>query len=300
MIVGILEHKSDRFINDVISRLSDIQVEFISTTGESVPMESTYRVVVDRLSFRYPFLRELMKSLSLGGAYVINNPFTSSLTNKFIEIQSGSRLRLPFPKTIILPDKSSQDETENLVSHPLLEQVTEAVGLPCILKPFDGYAWEDVYVVNSIDELREKYHSLYSNRILMAQQMIKYTEYLRVFCINKRDVLIIKWIPKPLGMGHYLHSDTDSLGDGKNTLTKLTIQLNTLLDLDMNVVEWCVDGEGKWWIIDAFNEVPEVISEALPQDYYTWIVDKFAECISEKLYSDTRNRVPFHFNGSVL
>ncbi|HEY98146.1 MAG TPA: hypothetical protein G4O16_08225 [Dehalococcoidia bacterium] len=294
MSVGILEHKSDRFINDVISQLSDIQIEFISTTGESVPMESSYRVIVDRLSFRYPFLRELMKGLSLGGTYVINNPFTSSLTNKFIEIQLGSRLGLPFPRTIILPDRSSQDETESLVSQPLLEQVTDEIGLPCIIKPFDGYAWEDVYVVNSIDELRERYQSLYSSRILMAQQMIKYTDYFRVFCINKRDILIIKWIPKPLAMGHYLHSDTDLLGDAKNTINTMTIQLNTSLDLDMNVVEWCVDGEGKWWIIDAFNEVPEVIPEALPHDYYTWIVNKFAECISEKLSSDIRNRVPFH------
>lgn len=295
MSIGILELKNDRFINDVISRLSDIQVEFISTFGERVPMESTYRVVIDRLSFRYPFLRELMKSLSLGGAYVINNPFTSLSTNKLIEIQLGSRLGLPFPKTIILPDRSSEVETESLVSQPLLEQVVDEIGLPCILKPFDGYAWEDVYVVNSIDELREKYHSLYSYRILLAQQMIEYTEYYRVFCINKRDVLIIKWIPKPLSMGHYLHSDTDSLGDAKNTLTTLTIKLNTLLDLDMNVVEWCVDREGKWWIIDAFNEVPEVIPEAIPHDYYTWIVDKFAGCINEKLHSDIRNRVPFHF-----
>ncbi len=293
MIVGILEFRSDRFINDVVSRLSGTQVEFMSLAGERAPVERAYRVVVDRLSFSYPFLKEIMKSLALNGTYVINNPFAASSTNKFIEIHLGNRLGLPFPKTILLPDQSSADETEGLVSQPSLEQVVEELGLPCILKPFDGYAWEDVHVVRSSEELKETYRSLRSRRILMAQELIRYKEYFRVFCFDKRDVLFIKWIPKPLAMGHYLHYDESIIGDAKYGLTELTIQLNQALDLDVNVVEWCVDEAERWWIIDAFNEVPEVIPEALPPDYYGWVVDRFAACINDKLNSSKRNRIPF-------
>ena len=293
MVIGILESKSDRFMNDVVSQLSGIPVEFMHTIGERVPIERTYQVIVDRLSFRYPFLKEIVKSLSLRGTYVINNPFTASLTNKLVEINLGSRLGLPFPKTIILPDQASADETEGLVSPPSLAQVAEEVGLPCILKPFDGYAWEDVYVVSSMEELGEMYRSLCSRRILMAQQLIRFKEYFRAFCFDKRDVLFIKWIPKPLAMGQYLYYDASILGDARYRLTELTIQLNQALDLDVNVVEWCVDEEGRWWVIDAFNEVPEVISEALPPDYYAWIVSRFADCIRDKLDSGKRNRVPF-------
>ena len=234
-----------------------------------------------------------MKSLSLNGTYIINNPFTASLTNKLIEINLGNRLGLPFPKTIVLPDQSSTDETEGVVSQPSLEQVVEEIGLPCVLKPFDGYAWEDVHVVGSTKELNDIYHSLYSRRILMAQQLIRFKEYFRAFCFDKRDVLFIKWIPKPLSMGHYLYSAAGILGDAERRLTELTVGLNHALDLDVNVVEWCVDEEGKWWVIDAFNEVPEVIPEALPPDYYKWIVGSFAACIRDKLNSGRRNRVPF-------
>jgi hypothetical protein len=294
MVVGILELRSDRFINDVISRLSGTAVEFMCTTGERIPIERSYRVVVDRLSFRYPFLKEIVKSLALRGTYVINNPFAASATNKIIEIDVGSRLGLPFPKTMVLPGQLSTDETEGLVSPPYLEQVAEELGLPCVLKPFDGYAWEDVYVVNSSEELSQMYRSLCSRRILLAQQLIKFKDYFRVFCFDKRDVLFIKWIPKPLAMGQYLYTDTSSIGEMRSWLTELTIKLNQALDLDVNAVEWCTDDKGQWWVIDAFNEVPDVTPEALPPDYYTWIVDRFAAGIRDKLDSGKRNRIPFY------
>jgi len=293
MVVGILESESDRFINDVVSLLDGISVEFIHSDGRKIPIEHRYQVVVDRLSFRFPFLKEIVKAFSLNGTYVINNPFTASLTNKLIEMQVGRPLGLYFPKTIILPDQSSIDETDGVVSQPLLEHVVEEIGLPIILKPFDGYAWEDVYQVNSLEELSKLYRDLSSRRVLMAQQLIRFKEYFRAFCFDKRDVLFIKWIPRPTAMGQYLYSEQDTLGDARYRLTDLTIQLNQALDLDVNTIEWCVDEEGRWWVIDAYNEVPDIIPEAIPAQYYTWIVDKFAACIKDKLNSTRRNRITF-------
>jgi hypothetical protein len=292
-VVGILESRNDRFINDVVSQLRDIPVEFMSIAAEVVPVQRGYRVIVDRLSFRYPFLKEIVKSLALNGTYIINNPFAASSTNKLIEVVVGSHLGVNFPKTIVLPDQSSADETDGLASQPHLEQVAKELGFPFILKPYDGYAWEDVYVVRSTEELSHLYRSLCSRRILLAQQLIGFRDYFRVFCFDKQDVLFIKWIPRPLAMGHYLQCDASSPGDAKDRLTEQTIQLNRALDLDVNVVEWCQDEDGQWWAIDAFNEVPEVIPAALPPDCYAWIVDRFATCIRDKLNTGKKNRIPF-------
>ena len=291
--MGILESRNDRFINDVVSRLSGIDVEFMSLGMESAPIERGYRVVVDRLSFCYPFLKEIVKSLALSGTYVINNPFAALATNKILDIRLGSRLGLTFPQTIVLPDRTVTEETDGLVTQPNLHGVAEELGFPCILKPFNGYGWEDVYVVKSVEELQHLYFSLSWRHILLAQQLIKFESYFRVFCFDQRDVLFIKWIPKPLAMGHYLYCDPSSIGNAKERLTALTIRLNQALDLDINVVEWCVDREGQWWVIDAFNEVPEVIPEALPAEYYWWLVDKFASCIRDKLNPSKKNRTPF-------
>lgn len=292
-LVGILESRNDRLMNDVVSRLSDIPVEFMTLGREPIPVKRGYRVVVDRLSFCYPFLKEIVKSLALGGTYVINNPFAALSTNKLIEIQVGSRLGINTPKTVVLPDKLVASEAEGVVSHLYLENVAAELGLPCVLKPFDGYAWEDVYVVKSVEELRGLYASLCTRRILLAQQLISYRNYFRVYCFDKRDVLFVKWVPKPFSMGQYMHCEPGALGGQEASLTAQTIELNRALDLDVNVVEWCVDGEGRWWMIDAFNEVPEVIPEALAADHYAWIVDRFAACVRDKLDPDRKNPTPF-------
>jgi hypothetical protein len=293
MLIGILESKNDRFMSDVASRLDGVSVEFLSLAAERTPIERQYRVLVDRLSFRHPFLREVVKSLTLGGTYVINNPFAASATNKILDMRLGNHLGLTFPKTIVLPDRLVIDETDGSVTKPDLQQVADELGLPCILKPYDGYAWEDVYVVRSSEELQNLYLSLSSRHVLLAQQLIRFTSYFRVFCFDKRDVLFIKWIPKPLAMGHYFYCEPDGIGEAKERLTSLTIQLNQALDLDVNAVEWCVDEEGQWWVIDAFNEVPEVIPEALPPEYYSWIVDRFTACIKDKLNPGRKNHTPF-------
>ena len=293
MLIGILEFKNDRFTSDVVSRLSSSDVEYISLGIQNAPIEREYRVVVDRLSFYYKFLNEIVKSLSLSGTYIINNPFAASTTNKIVDIKLGSRLGLNFPKTIVLPDQTALKDTEGLVAQPDLQEVAAQLGLPCILKPFDGYGWDDVYTVRSVEELHNLYLALSPKYILLAQQQIKFTNYFRVFCLNQQDVLFVKWIPKPQSMGQYLYCDPDSIGAAKEKLTALTVQLNQALDLDINVMEWCLDEQGQWWVIDAFNEVPEIIPDALPPEYYSWLVDRFVACINDKLTSQKRNRTPF-------
>jgi hypothetical protein len=293
MLVGILEYSTDRFITDLISRMSGISVEFIRLADERLPVEREYRVVVDRLSFRYPFLLEIVKSLAIGGAYVINNPYAASATNKLIDMKVGSQLGLTFPKTIVLPDQAATAEADSLAVQPNLQRVADEIGFPCILKPFNGYGWEDVHMIGSAEELQNLYVTLAPRHILLAQQLIKFKDYFRVFCIDKKDVLFIRYIPQPSAMGQYLYCDLSGMEDIADRLADLTVRFNQALDLDVNVVEWCVDEEGRWWVIDAFNEVPEIIPEALPPEYYSWILDRFVACIRDKLESGKKSRTPF-------
>ncbi len=292
-MVGILEDKNDPFIKDIVSRLKDIPVEFMSISQEKIPIEPKYRVVVDRLSYRYPFLVEILKNLALSGTYIINNPFAASATNKLIDMNLGKCLGLAYPKTIVLPNQSVIEETEGIVNQPDMRRIAEELGLPFILKPYNGYAWQDVYVIGSVEEFNNKYPELSRRHIMMAQQLIRYKDYFRVYCFDKQDVLFIRWIPKPLAMGQYLKCDLTKMKDTADRLTDMTIKLNQALDLDVNVTEWCVDEEGRWWVIDAYNEVPDIVPEALPPSDYLQIVDMFSSCIKDKLDADKKNRTPF-------
>lgn len=291
--IGILELRTDPFMADVISRLGDFPVEFLSFADQPVPVSSEYKVVVDRLSYCYPYLKEMAKTMSLDGTYVINNPFAASVDSKLVEATVCQSLGIPFPKSIVLPDPLLCEETSELVSEPYWERVTDEVGFPCVLKPIDGYGWEDVYVTKSLEELRERYGTVGSGKTWLLQKKVHYDHYYRIFCIDKRDILFVKWNPKPFDLGEYVYSDLKEIDSVRGRLAEQIIQLNTYLDLDINAVEWCIDNNGQAWVVDAFNEVPDVPEEHLPPEYYWWIVDRFSSCILDKLDPGKRNKSIF-------
>lgn len=291
--IGILELKDDPFIIDVVSRMSGLSVEFLSFGESPIPICSDYRVVVDRLSFRFPYLKEVVKNMSLDGTYVLNNPFAASTNNKMVDAKAFQLLGIPAPKSIVVPGPEPQEELAGVVSLPSWDRVAEEVGFPCFFKPVDGFGWDDVYEINTLEELKERHKAVGAGKVWLVQQKIYYVHYYRVFCIGK-DVLFIRWIPRPLGMGEYLYTDLNEISDIKDKLIEQTIRLNACLDIDINVIEWCVDAKGQPWVIDAFNEVPDMPKSRMPPDYYWWIVDRFVACIKDKLNPDKQNRHTFN------
>jgi len=287
--VGILEDRDDPFIRDLVARLG-VESEFLSFGEEVVAPSRAYRVAIDRASYCDAYLTEMMKGLSLDGCYVINNPFAASATNKLMDIRLSAQLGIPVPRTMVLPDLGVRGHFPEMVREPLWERVAREVGFPCVLKPFDGYGWTDVFVVNSLEEMKDRYGSMTSRRIFLAQQLIPYGVYYRVFCIGQSEVLFIQWVPRPLGAGEYL-ADPGPIEGLRDRLTLLTTELNRALDLDINALEWCIDREGQPWLIDAFNEVPEIKRESLPDEHYRWILEKVAACVHDKLqHPEKRNR----------
>jgi len=290
MKIGLLESRLDPFINDLLEKLGGLPVDFITFSGQVIPLKSDYRVVVDRLSFRHTFLQEMLKNHSLNGCYVINNPFSVAATNKLVEVKICSNLGISVPKTVVLPDTTEQDSLGEIIDDLDWQKTIREVGLPCIIKPYNGSGWEHVYRVNSEEELKVAYEKVKHRHVVLVQEAIQFQDYFRVFCIGKKDVLFIKWIPRPLGMGQYLLFDSESLGVNRDIIARQTIELNKTLDLDINAVEWCVNQEGKAWLIEAYNEVPDIDKRSIPVPYYDWILEKFAGLVKEKFDSAERNK----------
>ncbi len=293
MKIGILEAKQDPFILDVAARLKDFELEFLSFRSQKLPVCGDWAAIIDRISFCNIYLREIVKSLSLGGTYVVNNPFAAFTTNKIIEIRVCRALGIPFPPTVFLPNQYWREDLSDMIPEPDFDQVVSFVGLPCVVKPYDGYGWENVFFVSSQQELMDLYAAKKQDHALLVQRRIKYVDYYRAFCINKKNVLFIKWIPKPLAMGQYLLSDLKSIGPQLEIMTRETIELNSALDLDINAVEWCIDESGNAWVIEAFNEVPDIDKASIPAPYYSWLVEQFADCVTEKAVSRMRNKSIF-------
>ena len=293
MRLGILEFSDDEFANNLKSRLQDLNPEFIRPAEVGVPTNWGFRAIVDRISFQNPFLREAVKNMSLHGTYVINNPFSSDSLNKIVDLNICSMMNLPHPKTMALP---LVDGDEELTSAPHLQQIAETVGLPCIVKPYNGFAWTNVFTANTLAELENLYEAMKEQHILLVQERIDYQDYYKAFCIGK-EVLFIKYIPKK-NSWDYIYSDLKPIEGIRDRLEKWTVKLNTALDLDLNAVEWAIDRHGKPFVIDAFNEVPE-ITRAIPDSYYSWILDKLSNLVREKFHSDERNRTVFRTSPRI-
>jgi glutathione synthase/RimK-type ligase-like ATP-grasp enzyme len=293
MKIAVLDLSEYCFIRDVMKKLEGAGVEFFSSGEEGFQAENKYRVIIDRLSFQDPYLRQAMLLASLKGTYVINNPFASVLNNKIIQYRLIDSLGVKQPKTIMLPRINCDWELGGSVREPDWDSIRRSTELPCVLKPHDGFAWDDVYVIKSFGELRNVYDSIKHRCIMLLQENIDFTDYFRVFCINKRDVYIAKWTPKKGGIGEYAHPDSEQMKSFGSRISDLTVKINKLIDFDFNAVEWCVDSEGDLYVIDAMNEVPDIDQKFMPDDCYFWIVDRFCECVMDKLNSGEKNRVFF-------
>ena len=292
MKIGFLKASEDQFSVDVMNKLKDFHLEMLSYSEVKLPLEPELKVVVDRFSYGDEFLTEIMKSISMAGVYVINNPFAASAANKIVDATLCDRLGIPRPKTYVLPEIRNDTDNEGSVAEPDLDKVIKSIDLPCILKPYGGFGWEHVYVVNSISDLKNLYNALKADHVMLAQEKIDYHHYYRAFCIGKNEVLLMKHIPRPFVRSEFLKTDLKEITETKDDIIEWTKKLNAALDFDFNTVEWAIDINGKPFIIDAFNEVPEV-NRAIPESYYNWIVEKFAELIRQKANSGEKNRMIF-------
>ena len=248
-------------------------------------------MIVDRVSFCDPFLRHLMRYWSLAGAYVLNDPFFTLVFDKLSESLLYDAYSIRHPRTILLPGRTGTEDVSEMVAEPDWNEIEAAIGFPCILKPVDGYAWQDVFKVADLATLRGLFESLKDRRTLMVQELVSYVGYYRAFCVSGKDVFIVRWTPQPFDRGEYSLPRPGELGGAEEHIRQKTMELNSGLGLDFNAVEWCIAQDGTPVIIDSYNDVPDVRREKLPPAAYDWVVENFCSSVRDKLATGERNRI---------
>ena len=289
--VGFLEFADNEFIGAVAAGLADVRRASLKVGELRHPSPPPFRVIVDRVSFCDPFLRHVMRYWSRAGAYVLNDPFFTLVFDKFSEALLYDRLSIRHPRTVLLPARNGTDDVTELVREPDWGRIEAAVGFPCILKPVDGYAWTDVFRVPDLPTLRSLYESLRQRRTMIVQELVPYSSYFRAFCMSARDVLIVKWVPRPFDSGEYSMPVPGEIGPAEEVIRQKTVELNAAFRLDFNAVEWCLRADGEPVVIDSLNDVPDVRREKLPGPAWDWAVDRLRACVREKLATGERNRI---------
>ncbi len=287
-MIGVLEYQDSVFIKDVMQKVGK-PYQWITYKQLPAPFYNDFRVILDRVGFQNEFLNTALKIQSMNGVYVINNPFSCDALNKGVDMALMDRLKIPHPKTFVMPSNEEDYDMTDIIGDVDWGIIEYEVKFPAIFKPILGWGWSDVCVVNSLDELKQRYQEFVDKQVMILQEKINADKFLRVFCIGKEKTKIMKYLPAPLGAGKIVENDCSP--ELSKKVEEWSLKFNKAVDLDFNVVEWAVCGE-QAYVIDAFNPIPDV-SQTIPKDYYNWIVDELAAFIKDAYTYSWKNKQPF-------
>ncbi len=283
VIVGREWSFPPRFIDEVNGRNAGVVAEFAKLGGTKMDEPIPYAVLVDRISHEVPYYRSYLKHAVLEGVTVINNPFMWTADDKFFGASLCQKLGLAHPKTVALPNKDYVPgivKTESLrnLEYPINWQaILDYVGLPCILKDAHGGGWRGVYVCHSVEELI-RYYDGSGLLTMIAQEFIKWDQYVRCMCLGRNLVL-----PMPYDTNNRRYvPDPDYLTPAlKERVIADSLKLVDALGYDMNTVEWAIK-DGVPYAIDFMNPAPDMDVNSLTPEYFEWVVTHMADLVIDR------------------
>ena len=291
--VGILVGREKTFPDELIKRVNErsggqVLAEFIKLGGVRHDAPPAYDLVIDRISHEVPFYRAALKRLALEGAIVINNPFWWSADDKFFNYSLAKKLGVAVPKTVLLPQK---DYIEGIVGESLRnlefpldwQAIVDFVGLPAIMKPFDGGGWKNVSRVNSLGELIAEYDQT-GTLCMTLQEFINFDQFVRCYCIGQEEVMIMPYDPrKPYLSGEQYVYDPNYLApELAQRVTRDVRTLCTALGYDINTVEFAIKDEIPY-AIDFMNPAPDAELASVGEFYHNWVTEAVTNLVFKRL-----------------
>lgn len=304
--VGLLVGREESFPEALIETINErgkgeVIAEFVTVGGVRAVESRRYDLIIDRISHEVPFYRGFVKRCSLEGTIIINNPFWWSADDKFFNFSLALKLGVAVPKTVLLPQK---DYIEGIVGKSLRnlefpldwKGIVEYIGMPAILKPFDGGGWKNVSRVNSIEDLWREYDQT-STLCMTLQEFIAFDQFVRCYCIGQEEVMIMPYDPtKPYLSGEQYIYDANYLAPAlKERVTKDVRTLCTALGYDINTVEFAIK-DGVPYAIDFMNPAPDADLHSVGEFYHKWVTNAVSDLVFKRL-SETRERPRYRWDA---
>ena len=228
---------------------------------------SPYDVLIDRISHEVTCYQPYLKLAALYGTRVINNPFWRIADDKFFNAGLASKLGVAVPKTILLPQKSYDDDVtsgslEKNMRYVDWNALIERLGFPMYVKPHWGGGNRSVTRCANMDELMAAYDAS-GKTTLIAQEAIAWQRYVRCLVIGHRDVRVALWDPRLSHAERYTRArDTmPSLGQALvERVTEAALKITGALGYEMNTVEFAIQSQGGAdvpFAIDYMNSAPD-------------------------------------------
>jgi glutathione synthase/RimK-type ligase-like ATP-grasp enzyme len=286
--VGILVGRErafpDALIAEVAARDAGVLATYAELEATRIERPPQYDVLVDRISHDIACYQPVLKLAALNGTRVINNPFWRIADDKFFNAALAMRLGVKVPKTVALPSKQYNPDvsTESLSNLRMVdwEKLVAELGLPIYLKPHWGGGWREVTRVTSLEELWKAYDKT-GQLTMIAQEEIRWQQYVRCIVIGQEEVLPALWDPRKPHHERYVAAAHDMPPLSPALEKKICADARTLcraLGYDMNTVEMAVQ-DGVPYAIDFMNSAPDLDIASLGQEHFRWAVEKMADLV---------------------
>jgi hypothetical protein len=291
--VGILVGREQSFPEALIQSINErgggnTVAEFIKVGGVRLDYPRQYDLIIDRISHEIPFYRALMKRAALEGTIIVNNPFWWSADDKFFNFSLATKLGVAIPKTVLLPQKDyikgvTSESLRNLEFPLDWQGIVDYVGLPAILKPFDGGGWKNVSRVNTLEELWIEYDQT-GTLCMTLQEFINFDQFVRCYCIGQEEVMIMPYDPrKPYLSGEqYIHDPNYLAPELAQRVANDVRTLCSALGYDINTVEFAIK-DGIPYAIDFMNPAPDADIHSVGEFYHRWVTDAVTELVFKRL-----------------
>jgi len=291
--VGILVGREKTFPEALIERINErgggeVVAEYVEVGGVRLDEPRRYDIIIDRISHEVPFYRAFLKRAVLEGTHIINNPFWWSADDKFFNYSLAVKLGVAIPKTALLPQK---DYIEGITSESLRnlefpldwQGIVDHVGMPAIIKPFDGGGWKNVSRVNSIEELWEVYDTT-GALCMTLQEFIAFDQFVRCYCIGQEEVMIMPYDPRQpyLSGEQYVENPNYLTPELAERVTNDVRTLCRALGYDINTVEFAIK-DGIPYAIDFMNPAPDAELASVGEFYHNWVTDAVVNLVFKRL-----------------
>jgi hypothetical protein len=291
--IGLLVGRETNFPEALINTINErgngeVVAEMITIGGIREDYTKQYDIIIDRISHEVPYYRGFLKRAALEGTQIINNPFWWSADDKFFNYSLAKKLGVATPKTILLPQHNYIEgivpESLRNLEFPIGWQgIVDYVGLPAILKPFDGGGWKNVSKIYTLEELWSVYNTT-GTLCMTLQEMIHFDKFVRCYCIGQEKVKIMPYDPtKTYLSGEQYIVDENYLSPSLEArITNDVITLCTALGYDINTVEFAIQ-DGIPYAIDFMNPAPDADKHSVGEEFHNWVVDAVTELVFKRL-----------------
>ena len=306
--IGILFGQEETFPPQFIQRVNELAPKNIE--AEKVLVEevmqaqgSGYAVIIDRISQDVPFYRSYLKNAAACGTAVINNPFWWSADEKFFNNVLAEKIKVPVPKTVLLPSKemppdTNADSFRNL-KYPLEweNMVAYLGGFPLYMKPHSGGGWKSVYKVNNYDELFAAYSET-NTLVMMLQENIDFEFYFRCYALGREYVHIMPYEPRNPHHLRYLQDAPNYPSGLLKKIEKLVFKINDALGYDFNTVEFAVK-DGVPYAIDFCNPAPDAELTSVGEENFNWVVEHSAKMAIDRAKAHRANKINLSWGSFI-